>query len=83
MDLIAVSFVQSADDVHFVRKTLDAGGGKGEGACEGVGAREGGGVGEGVTSGGRGEGVISSLRLRSPAGDSAVFLHLCCNPCCL
>jgi hypothetical protein len=31
MDLIAVSFVQSAGDVHFVRKTLDAAGGKG--AC--------------------------------------------------
>jgi hypothetical protein len=30
MDLIAVSFVQSADDVRFVRKTLDAAGGNGE-----------------------------------------------------
>ncbi|KAI8465728.1 MAG: pyruvate kinase [Monoraphidium minutum] len=29
MDLIAVSFVQSADDVRFVRKTLDAAGGQG------------------------------------------------------
>ena len=30
MDLIAVSFVQSAADVEFVRKTLDAAGGTGE-----------------------------------------------------
>jgi hypothetical protein len=28
MDLISVSFVQSADDVRFVRKTLDAAGGQ-------------------------------------------------------
>jgi hypothetical protein len=34
MDLIAVSFVQSADDVKFVRKTLDDAGGQGKGPGE-------------------------------------------------